>query len=161
MGHLRPFMGILLFILVGLAAPLALVQAQDEEAVITYRQKIMASIGANMGATGDILKHKLPHQNNIVHHAYQIQSASQLIAGAFRKQMAAGKTDAKPEIWQEWDKFVAAAKQLEEQSGNLATVAQSGDLAAIAEQVKVMGKACGDCHKAFRKPKEESYKQQK
>jgi cytochrome c556 len=154
-------MGLLLFLLAGLAGPLALGQAQDEEAVITYRQKVMASIGANMGATGDILKHKLPHQDNIVHHAYQIQSASQLIAGAFRQELAAGKTDAKLEIWQEWDKFVAAAKQLEEQSGKLVTVAQAGDLTAITEQVKAMGKACSDCHKPFRKPKEESYKQQK
>ena len=160
MGHLRPFMGILLCILVGLAGPLALVQAQDDEAVITYRQKVMASIGANMVATGDILKHKLPHQTHIVHHAYQIQSASQLIAGAFRQQLAAGKTDAKPELWQEWDKFVAAAKELEQESNKLATVAQSGDMAAIDAQVKAVGKACGDCHKPFRKPKEQSYKQQ-
>ena len=161
MVHLRQSVKTLLLVLVCLAMPLASVQAQSDEAAIGYRQKVMQSVGANMGATGDILKNKLPQQGNIVHHAYQIQSASQLIASAFKQQVTAGKTDAKEEVWKDWDKFVAAAKELEEESGKLATVAQSGDMAAIDAQVKAVGKSCGDCHKPFRKPKEESYKQQK
>jgi cytochrome c556 len=83
---------------------------------------------------------------------------STVIEDAFEKEIAAGKTDAKPDIWQDWEKFVAATKKLSEESGQLAQVAQSGDMAAIGDQVKALGKACGDCHKPFRKPKEESYK---
>jgi cytochrome c556 len=160
MVHLRRFMGTLLLVLVVLALPLASVQAQSDEAAIGYRQKVMQANGANMGAIGDILKNKLPHQGNIVQHAYQIQSASQLISSAFKQQVTAGKTDAKEEVWKDWDKFVAAAKELEQESNKLATVAQSGDMTAIDAQVKAVGKACGDCHKPFRKPKEQSYKQQ-
>jgi cytochrome c556 len=158
MRHMRSYMGKLLLVLVALAVPLASVQAQSDEAFIKYRQSVMKSNSANMGAIGAIVKNKLPYQNHIVHHAYQIQSASQLIADAFRKQITEGKTDAKPDIWQDWDKFVDAAKKLEEESGKLASVAQSGDMAAITAQVKAMGKSCGGCHKPFRKPKEERYK---
>jgi cytochrome c556 len=160
MVHVRPSMGTCLLVLIALAVPLASVQAQSDESFIEYRQKVMQSMGANMGAIGATLKNKLPYQSHIVHHAYQIQSASQLITDAFKKQITAGKTDAKPEIWQDWNKFAAAAKQLEDDSGKLASVAQSGDMAAIAAQVKAVGKACGGCHKPFRKPKEESYKRQ-
>jgi cytochrome c556 len=160
MVHVRLSMGTCLLVLIALALPLTSAQAQSDEAFIEYRQKVMQSMGANMGATGAILKNKLPFQSHIVHHAYQIQSASQLITAAFKKQITVGKTDAKADIWQDWDKFAAAAKELEEESGKLATVAQSGDMMAIAAQVKAVGKACGGCHKPFRKPKEESYKRQ-
>ena len=151
--------GKFLVVFVVLMIPLASALAQSDEAMIEYRQKVMQAIGANMGSTGAILKEKLPYQGHIAHHAYQIQSASQLITSAFKKQLAEGKTDAKADIWKDWDKFAAAAKELEQESGKLAMVAQSGDMAAIAEQVKAVGKACGGCHKPFRKPKEESYKQ--
>ena len=41
-----------------------------------YREKVMESIGANMGAIGDIMKNKLPHQANIAVHARTIQLAA-------------------------------------------------------------------------------------
>ena len=67
-------------------------------------------------------------------------------------------SDAKPEIWQDWNKFVAAAKTMGDESGKLARLAQSGDMAAIGAQVKAVGKSCGGCHKPFRKPKAERFK---
>lgn len=133
------------------------VSAQDDQAFLTYRQKVMQSIGGNMGAIGAILKNKLPHQKNIAAHARGIQIASMLIESAFKKEIAEGRTDAKPEVWQDWDKFVAAAQKLRDESRQLAVVAQSGDMAAIGAQVKAVGKSCGGCHKPFRKPKEERF----
>ena len=150
----------LVVLLVCLAVPLAGVQAQSDEAVIQYRQKVMQSNGANMGAIADILKNKLPYKDHIVTHAKEITLGSTLIAAAFKQKIAEGKTDAKPEIWQDWNKFVAAVDAMEQESTKLAEVAQAGDMDAIAAQVKKLGGACGDCHKPFRKPKEESYKQQ-
>src|SRR5215467_10056045 len=134
------------------------IQAQEEEAYIQYRQKVMASNGANMGAIGDILKNKLPYQNHIIVHAQEIQRMATLIPDAFKKDIATGKTDAKPEIWKEWDKFTAAANAMEVEAAELAKVAQSGNMEAIGAQVKKLGDACGNCHKPYRKPKEESYK---
>ncbi len=134
------------------------VSAQDDQAFLTYRQKVMQSIGANMGAVGATLKNKLPYQNNIAAHARGIQIASMLIESAFKKRITEGRTDSKPDVWQDWDKFVAAAQKLRDESRQLAVVAQSGDMAAIGAQVKAVGKACGGCHKPFRKPKEERFK---
>lgn len=147
-----------LVVLVCLVFTSVMAQAQDNEAFIQYRQKVMTSNGANMGAIGDILKNKLPYQNHIQVHAQEIQRMSTVIADAFKKEAAAGKTDAKPEIWKEWDKFAAAADAMGREAAQLATVAQGGNMEAIGAQVKKLGDACGNCHKPYRKPKEESYK---
>jgi len=136
----------------------AVIQAQEEEAFIQYRQKVMTSNGANMGAIGDILKNKLPYQSHITVHAQEIQRMSTLIPEAFKKDIAAGKTDAKPEIWKEWDKFTEAANTMGMEAAELAKVAQSGTMEAIGAQVKKLSDTCGNCHKPYRKPKEESYK---
>ena len=77
---------------------------------------------------------------------------------AFKKDIAAGKTDAKPEIWKEWDKFTAAANAMGLEAAELAKVAQNGNMEAISAQVKKLSDTCGNCHKPYRKPKEESYK---
>src|SRR5262245_40953973 len=47
-----------LVVLVCLVVTLAVAQAQDDDAYIQYRQKVMVSNGANLGAIGDILKNK-------------------------------------------------------------------------------------------------------
>ena len=136
----------------------ALVQAQEDEAFIQYRQKVMAANSANMGAIADILKNKLPYQSHIAAHAQDIQRMSALIPDAFKKDITAGKTDAKPEIWKEWDKFTAAADAMGREAAELAKVAQSGNMEAVSAQVKKLVDSCNDCHKPYRKPKEESYK---
>lgn len=134
------------------------VQAQENDAYIAYRQKVMKSIGANMGAIGDILKNGLPHQKNIAAHGRALQEASILIESAFKKEIAEGVTDSKPEIWQEWEKYVAAAKKMTDASGALVKAAEGGDAAAIGVAMKAVGGSCGGCHKPYRKPKEESFK---
>lgn len=151
--HLRVFL-----LLTGLAIPFAGAHAQDE-ALVKYRQVVMKAHGVHMGAIGAILKNKLPFTQNIATHARSLQAVSGLAVSAFEKKITAGKTDAKPEIWQQWEKFAAAAKQVAKESGTLAKIAQSGaDRAVIGAQVKKVGEACGTCHKSFRKAKEERYK---
>ena len=149
---------VLLVGMLGLVLMLTSAQAQSDEHYLGYRQKVMKSIGASMGAIGDILKHKLPFAGHIAVHASDISRMSAVIAEAFEKEITEGRTDAKPEVWQDWDKFAAAAQGLEEQSARLADMAAAGDMAAIGAQVKEVGKACGSCHKPFRKPKEERFK---
>ena len=160
MTYARRHVWVLLLVLACLALPCTGAQAQDDEAFVQYRQKIMAANGGSFGAINDILKNKLPYQNHIATHAQDIQRISTLVVEAFKHEVTAGKTDAKPEIWKEWDKFTAAVKGLEEESSRLAEVARGGDLDAIGAQVKKLGEACSNCHKPFRKPQEESYKRQ-
>ena len=98
-------------------APVSNVGADDHEegqAQIEYRQKVMSAIGTNMGAIGDILKNRLDVPGAVANHAGQMADAAALIAPAFKKQLSAGATDAKPEIWADWAKFEEAIAGFEE-----------------------------------------------
>lgn len=125
---------------------------------IQYRQKVMDTIGANMGAISDIMKHRLDRPGAIANHADQMADAAKLIAAAFREPVSEGPTDAKPKIWKDWAKFESAASDYEEAARALEQAASGGDASAVGAAVKALGKSCGGCHKPFRKPKEESYK---
>ncbi len=89
--------------------------------------------------------------------ANQLVSNAGRIPGLFTKgtslRDAPGKTRAKPAIWVKRSDFEAAAAKLKSAGGKLATVAASGDTAAIKVAAGAMGKACGSCHKQFRGPK--------
>lgn len=127
--------------------------------VIQYRQKVMAGQGNNISSIGDIMKNKLPHSaTQISLHAKILAEYSDLIEGAFEKNVSAGATDAKPEIWQNWDDFLAKAKALGDASSKLSEVAQGGDMRAIMTAVQAVGDSCRGCHNPYRKPEEESYK---
>ena len=154
----QSILGMGVLVVVCLSIPLSSALAQEDQHYLTYRQKLMAGIGANMAGIGVTLKTGLPYKDNIAVHAEAIQKASELIEGAFKKEITEGKTDAKADVWQDWQKFADAAKKLGEESGKLAKVAMSGDMEALGAQVKATGKACGNCHKPFRKPKEERFK---
>ena len=132
--------------------------AQGNESYIEYRQKVMTSVGQNMGGIGDILKNKLPYGKNIAQHAQVIALNAKMMNDAFEKNVSEGKTDSKPEVWKNWAKFQEGIKMMETESSKLAQVAAGGDMAAIGEQVKKLGGACKNCHDDFRKPKEQSYK---
>ena len=147
-----------LAVLICLVFTLAGVQAQEDGAFVQYRQRVMMANSANMGAINDILKNKLPYQSHITAHAQDIQRMSLLISDAFKKDISDGKTDAKSEIWKEWDKFTAAADTMGREAAELAKVSQGGNMEAISAQAKKLSDTCGDCHKPYRKPKEESYK---
>ena len=82
-----------------------------------------------------------------------------ILLSAFARNVSAGPTDAKPEIWQRPDDFRSKTQAMKKAADELAKVAAGGDAAAIGKGVKALGDACGDCHESFRKPKEESYKQ--
>ena len=138
--------------------PLSSALAQSDEAFIKYRQKVMGGIGAHMGGIGDILKEGLPFADHIATHAAGINASAKLVVAAFKKELHAGATDAKADIWKEFAKFTEGAKAMEDESAKLMQVAAGGDSAATGEQVKALGKTCGNCHKPYRKPKEESYK---
>ncbi len=134
--------------------------SSDEAAAaqIGYRQKVMGAVGANMGAIGDILKNRLEVPGAIAIHAGQMADSAPLIGPAFKQRITAGPTDAKADIWQDWAKFEEAIADFEQAARGLQQAAAGPDPAAIGPAMKALGKSCSGCHKPFRKPKEESYK---
>lgn len=142
-----------------LAGPAA-AQSEMEVAEIKYRQALMDATGENMAAISTILKNRLPLPGHVESHATQIGESAKLVAAAFKNPISKGETDAKPEIWKDWAEFEARITELDKAANDLAAAAAGSDRNAVGPAVKALGKACGDCHKSFRKPKEESYKNQ-
>lgn len=123
----------------------------DSKGIIKYRQNVMKATGGHMGAIVDILKNRLPLADHIVDHARSIQQNSKMTLAMFPKGTGLGNTKAKPAIWENWSKFESAVQDFERESVKLAKMAESGDMEALAKQVRATGKTCGGCHRNFRK----------
>jgi len=94
-----------------------------------------------------------------------IQREAQAIAGSahripdlFPKGSLDPNSRALPAIWENWDKFVALAKQLEEQATSLSNAAGTGEAEELKEKTQKMMATCKSCHDQFRRPKEQKGK---
>ena len=123
----------------------------DSHGIIKYRQNVMKSTAGHMGAIVDILKNRLPLKAHVVDHARSMLQNSRMTLSMFPKGSGKGRTKAKLAIWENWSKFESAVQDFERESAKLAKVAESGDVEALAKQVRATGKTCGGCHRNFRK----------
>ena len=147
-----------LFICCGLASGVQAADDENDAPMVGYRQMLMSVVGGNMGAMADIMKYRLDLPGHVAVHAGQMAALAPLIAPAFKENVETDATDAKPEIWQDWEKFESKIADFEKAARNLETAAKGGDPASVGPAMKALGKSCGDCHKLFRKPEEESFK---
>ena len=152
---MRLFLG---FLTVGvLAASLFAAAAQatgDPDEAIKYRQLVMRSNSLHIGAIAAILKGKVPYVGHIVFHARALRDDSLMYDDIFPTDSNLGLTRAKPEIWQQPEKFKAAVIAFQEASAVLLQAAESGVMGAVGAVVGAVGKSCGGCHNPFRAPKE-------
>ncbi|TJY61068.1 cytochrome c [Sinimarinibacterium sp. CAU 1509] len=65
------------------------------------------------------------------------------------------KTEAKAEIWQQPELFAEKREKLVVEAGKFAALADAGDAAGFAEQVKAVGGSCKGCHDTFREKDED------
>ena len=119
--------------------------------VVADRQRLMKSIGANWA---DIqAKAKAGNIEGIAVNAENISLYAPHIPMYFPEGSGTEKSKAKPEIWQKWPEFQAAAKNLETQSEKLRDAAKAKSEQATQDIVKDFGRnACGTCHTPFRVP---------
>jgi cytochrome c556 len=59
-------------------------------------------------------------------------------------------SDAKEEIWANWDDFKHQYGTLQSEAKNLLTIAKAGDEKAIKAQFKKTAATCGSCHKKYK-----------
>ena len=132
--------------------------AKADEGPLKYRQSLMAAVGGDMAALSNLMKYGLSVPGAAATHADGLASHAKLVAAAFERKVTEGPTDAEPAIWEKPDEFRQGIEKFQAETAKLAELARGGDLAALGQQLKATGAACGDCHDAFRKPKEQSFK---
>jgi len=123
----------------------------DSHGIIKYRQNVMKSTAGHMGAIVDILKNVLPLEAHVSDHARSMLQNSRMTLSMFPEGSGKGRTKSKQAIWENWSEFESAANDFELESAKLAEVAESGDMEALAKQVRATGKTCSGCHRHFRK----------
>jgi len=139
-------------LLVGAIATIAAAQGAMKSAdPVADRQRLMKLIGASWG---DIqAKVKAGSIEATAVNAETIALTADHIPMLFPSGSLSDKSKAKPEIWQKWAEFEAAAKNAQTLAEQLRDAARAKDQAKVEAMVKEFGaKACGTCHTPFRQP---------
>lgn len=118
--------------------------------VIAKRNRVMKSNGYNVEDIKD--KQKAGKIEDIEVNALNIALNAGQIPSLFPQGSLGGKTRAKPEIWQNWQDFVARARELEVQAEALEKLAEAGNKGGVASQLPKIEAACQACHDRFRTP---------
>ena len=78
---------------------------------------------------------------------------AQYIPAMFPEGSLTEKSKAKPEVWQKWPEFEAAAKKMETEAAKLRDASKAKNAQLTQDIVKDFGRnACGACHTPFRVP---------
>lgn len=112
------------------------------------RSELMRTVGKNTGILGDMAGGKAAYDAAAAEGAKAalIEAAAQ-IETAFKDQGAADPaSEAKPEIWTNWEEFLADAKVL----GDAAAAMDVSSAETIGAGMGALGGACKDCHTEFR-----------
>jgi cytochrome c556 len=119
--------------------------------IVADRQRVMKLQGASWA---DIqAKAKAGNIEAIAVNAETLALTAQQIPTLFPEGSLTEKSKAKPEVWQKWAEFEAAAKNLETQAAKLRDAARAKNEQLTQDLVKDFGRqACGTCHTPFRQP---------
>ena len=128
----------------------AFAQAKPE-VLVKQRQSAMTLIGKYWGPMAAMAQGKAPYNAEVVkRNAGYLNVLDKMPWDGFSPETKGEKSAALPAIWNEPDKFKQAQERLQNEVSKLVQVSQSGDEAAVKQQLGATGKACGGCHETFR-----------
>lgn len=129
-------------------------------AAVKQRQEAMKAVGGNMKVIAEFVKDSKGTAAGAAAAATKIGEIATAIPEVFKVKAtleemdAVGKNRGKPEIWSDWNGFLARGKVLEDEAAKMAAALNGGDAGAIEGQFGAFGKeGCGGCHKNYRGPK--------
>ncbi len=140
-------------LITGLSLSNNLLADKQVERAIEYRQGVMNVIAWNFGSMAAMMKGKVPYdQKAFAAHANDLSKAASLdlLPGFPEDSDESDETDAKPDIWMDWEDFENKLGDLRKASVQLAATAASGDREAIGKQFGATGKTCKGCHKPYK-----------
>ena len=110
------------------------------------RQTLMGTVGMNTKVLGDMAGGKAPFDAAAAEAAKAaIVAAAGKIPATFEPQGTDAESKAKPDIWTNWDDFLAKADGLAKAAGALDATTVEGVQAGMAG----VGGACKDCHSKY------------
>lgn len=131
-----------------LSAGAAFAEEERTDPNAIARAELMESIGKNIGIIGDMAGGKAEFDAAAAEGAKAaLIEATGKIEATFKDQGAADPaSEAKPEIWANWDDFLKKAKA----AGDAAGALDVASLDTIKAGMGALGGACKDCHTTYR-----------
>jgi cytochrome c556 len=133
----------------------AVTLAADNEALVKDRQAAMRQRGTDLRAINAYIDDKGGDQAAAIAAAKDMIAIEQKLDGVWLSGTSSkdmpGKSNAKPEIWTEVDRFKAFVTILKNGEEKLVPALEKGDKAGAKAIIGDFGKnACGACHTAYR-----------
>ncbi len=143
----------MVFILTWLGSSQALAHS-GATGIVKERMDLMKQVGKDMKLLKAMVRGNTDYDPQLVGRiSSSLHEAAKQIPGQFPEGSLQHPTEARPKIWQQWDKFSDYVRQLEDESLRLGQVAASGDRQSIQNQFRQLNKTCLGCHKSFRTKK--------
>lgn len=135
-----------------LSAGAAFAEEERTDPNAIAREELMETIGKNVGIIGDMAGGKTAFDAAAAEGAKAaLVEATGKIEATFQGQGAADPaSEAKPEIWANWDDFLKKAKAASDAAGAL----DVASVDTIKAGMGALGGACKDCHTTYRIMKE-------
>lgn len=122
------------------------------EAAVDFRQGVMNVYAWNITAMRRMARGDAPFDVAAFQgYANDLSATAGLdVLKGFPEDSITDESDARDEIWLDWETFVERHGALKEQAAKLAEVAAAGDEAAIKEQFGKTAGTCKGCHDDFK-----------
>jgi cytochrome c556 len=132
-----------------LAAGAAFAQEDPTDPNAIARSELMKTVGMNTGILGNMASGKEAFDAAKAEGAKAaLTDAAGKIEATFMEQGGADPvSEAKPEIWANWEDFLVKAKAL----GDAAGAVDVASVETIGAGMGAIGGACKDCHTSYRK----------
>lgn len=133
------------------AFPAAAQFAKPADAV-KYRESAFKLMATHFGRINAMAQGKVPFDAKAVQANAEVLSViAKLPWDAFPAGSNVGKTEAKPEVWSQPDKFKSGGQLLIDNVAKLDTAARAGNLDQIKAAAGEVGKSCKACHETYKK----------
>jgi cytochrome c556 len=114
---------------------------------VIARQEVMGIIATNTKTLGEMAGGKIPFDATAAASAKAaLAAAAAEVPAKFEPQATDPLTEAKPEVWTNWDQFVAKSEALLKAAEAVDTASPE----TIGAGMGAIGGACKDCHSTFR-----------
>jgi len=137
------------------SAPMALSHLDSTAFYQSYRQSLLALLGANFGPMESMLKGEMPwNETMFIHWSEDLARVAQLdIMRGFPAGSDTGRTRAKSTIWDNIDDFESKIADLRRETTLMAEVAANGNKQAFLKQFQITGGTCKACHDEYKSKK--------
>ncbi|MDO9637158.1 MAG: cytochrome c [Pseudotabrizicola sp.] len=130
-----------------LVAGVAVAKEGVQDPTVKARMDLMGTIGMNVKVLGDMATDKVAFDATAAAAAKEaLIAASADISAKFEPQATDPVAEAKPEIWTNWDDFVAKGEAL----NAAATALDPASLDGVKAGMGAVGGSCRDCHSTYR-----------